>query len=100
MENLGTIIYWVSTTIVIMCWLFSVRHFKEISIFSLFASTIYMATAVLWEFQILGGSYGTLSDAMYDIALAVGAICAVRSFLVKNNNTCIDRECKNRKTVR
>jgi len=96
MENLGAIIYWVSTTIVIMGWLFSVRHFKEISLFSLIASTLYMVTAVLWEFQILGGSYGALSDAMYDIALAVGAICAVRSFLVKNNNSCIDTKCKKR----
>jgi len=98
MEYLGDCIYWVSTTIVIMGWLFSVRHFKEISLFSLIASTVYMVTAVLWEFQILGGGYDMLSDAMYDIALAVGAICAVRSFLVKNNNSCIDRECKNRKT--
>lgn len=93
-------IYWASTTVVVVTWLFSIRFYKRAGIFRIGVITLYMITALLW-YYIVGNTVNEwvidISNMLYDLSLLTGALCILKDLVWYKHYTCIIKDCKRRK---
>ena len=86
------IIYWISTTVVIVGFLFAIRLYKELGVIPILITGMYMITALWWhEFA------GDFSDMLYDISFIVATFCVFNTQRIAKNSCKTAPTCHRRK---
>ena len=101
MEIAYDVIYWFTTTVIVVSLLFALRHYKRAGKIRIFALAMFAVTALYWEYairiQIWTYDHSlVISDIMYDVCLMTASLCTVYSIVRKRKFLCHREDCKNR----
>jgi hypothetical protein len=84
------IVYWLSTTIVIVGFLFSIRMYKTLGLSPILAMALFLVTALYWhEFD------DEISDLLYDVCFVV-ATAFIITVRFNKSKICYFGDCKSR----